>query len=165
MKLNLSKSTEIPLGAACEDDPPVKFPFKYLPSDEEECLLGVPVSRILDPNSTWHLMISKLAESIKHWSAQRLSIFGRIHAARSYIGCNSWYLATMIPPQSKSLKRLTSNIWRFLSNNKNFGRPRSVQSILFPVAKKCSHPTLSCRRSPCSRLRVTTICYSCKMEF
>jgi hypothetical protein len=64
-------------------------------------------------------MILKLAESIKHWSAQRLSIFGRIHAARSYIGSKLWYLATMIPPQSKSLKRLTSMIWRFLSNNKN----------------------------------------------
>jgi hypothetical protein len=49
MKLNLSKSTVIPYGTACEDDPPHNFPFKYLPSDEEECLLGVPVSRIPDP--------------------------------------------------------------------------------------------------------------------
>jgi hypothetical protein len=100
-------------------DPPHDFPFKYLPADEEETLLGVPVSRTHDPNSAWDLIISKLAESIKHWSAQRLSIFGRIHVARSYIGSKSWYLATMIRPQSKSLKRLTSMIWRFLSTNKN----------------------------------------------
>jgi hypothetical protein len=71
MKLNLSKSIVIPLGAALEHDPPRTFPFKYLPADEEESLLGVPVSRIHDPNLAWDLMISKLAESIKHWSAQR----------------------------------------------------------------------------------------------
>jgi hypothetical protein len=92
MKLNLSKSTVIPLGAALEHDPPHNFPFKYLPANEDGTLLEVPVSRIHDPNSAWDLMISKLAESIKHWSAQRLSIFGRIHAARSYIGSKSWYL-------------------------------------------------------------------------
>jgi hypothetical protein len=89
MKLNLSKSTVVPLGAALEHDPPDNFPFKYLPADKEETLLGVPVSRTHDPNSAWGLMISKLAESIKHWSAQRLSIFGRIHAARGYIGSKS----------------------------------------------------------------------------
>jgi hypothetical protein len=46
MKLNLSKSTVIPLGAALEHDPPHNFPFNYLPANEEETLLGVPVSRI-----------------------------------------------------------------------------------------------------------------------
>jgi hypothetical protein len=53
MKLNLSKSTVIPLRAALEHDPPHIFPFKYLPANEEETLLGVPVSRIHDPNSAW----------------------------------------------------------------------------------------------------------------
>jgi hypothetical protein len=101
MKLNLSKSTVIPLGAALENDPPHNFPFKYLPANEDETLLGVPVSRIHDPNSAWDLMISKLAESIKHWSAQRLSIFGRIHAARSYIGSKSWYRSCNYDSSSK----------------------------------------------------------------
>lgn len=62
-------------------------------------------------------MMTKLADSIKHWTAQRLSIFGRVHAARSYIGSKSWYLATMIPPAPKCLKRLTAMLWRFLQTN------------------------------------------------
>jgi hypothetical protein len=66
MKLNLLKSTVVPLGAALEHDLPHNFPFKYLPANEEETLLGVSVSRTHDPNSAWDLMISKLAESIKH---------------------------------------------------------------------------------------------------
>jgi hypothetical protein len=119
MKLNISKSTVIPLGAACEQAPPHNFSFKYLPDDETERLLGVPVSRNPDPDSAWDLMISKLAESMKHWSCQRLSIFGRIHAARNYIGSKTWYLATVIPPKSKCLKRLSAMIWKFLFNNKN----------------------------------------------
>jgi hypothetical protein len=48
MKLNLSKSTVIPLGTALEHHPPHNFPFKYLPANEDETLLGVPVSRIHD---------------------------------------------------------------------------------------------------------------------
>jgi hypothetical protein len=43
MKLNLSKSTVISLAAALEHDPPLNFPFKYLPADKEESQLGVPV--------------------------------------------------------------------------------------------------------------------------
>jgi hypothetical protein len=49
MKLNLSKSTVIPLGAALAHDPPHNFPFKYLLANEDETLLGVSVSRIHDP--------------------------------------------------------------------------------------------------------------------
>lgn len=120
MKLNLLKSTVVPLGSASRDEPPDGFRFKWLSADDDpESLLGVPVSLDYDPESAWNSMIKKLADSIKSWTAQRLSIFGRVHAARSYIGSKSWYLATMIPPASKCLKTLTSMLWRFLQTNAN----------------------------------------------
>lgn len=59
----------------------------------------------------------KLSDSLKHWSAQNLSVFGRIHAARSYVGGQSWFLATMIPPNAKGLKRLTAMLWVYVQNN------------------------------------------------
>jgi hypothetical protein len=63
------------------------------------------LSPVFNSASAWDLMISKMATSIKHWTSQNLSVFGRIHAARSYVGSKSWYLATMIPPERKCLKR------------------------------------------------------------
>lgn len=117
MKLNLLKSTVVPLGSASLDGPPANFLYKWLNATDTESLLGVPVTLDYDPDSAWSLMIEKLAKSIKHWSAQRLSVFGRVHAARSYIGSKSWYLASMIPPAPKCLKRLTSMLWRFLQRN------------------------------------------------
>jgi hypothetical protein len=97
MKLNLLKSTVVPLGSAAQDEPSDGFPFKWLhANDDPESLLGVPVALNYDLESAWTLMIKKLSDSIKHWTAQHLSIFGRVHAARSYIGSKSWYLATMI---------------------------------------------------------------------
>jgi hypothetical protein len=78
----------------------------------------VPVEPCFNSESAWDLMISKMAKSIKHWTSQNLSVFGRIHAARSYVGSSSWYLATMIPPERKCVRRLTSMLWGFLQTNK-----------------------------------------------
>lgn len=67
MKLNLLKSTVVPLGSATLNVPPDNFRFKWLSADDDpESLLGVPVNLHHDPNSAWQLMMDKLAESIKH---------------------------------------------------------------------------------------------------
>jgi hypothetical protein len=79
----------------------------------------VPVQPCFKSKLAWDLMIPKMAKSIQHWTFQNLSVFGRIHAARSYVGSKSWYLATMIPPERKCLTRLTSMLWGFLQTNKN----------------------------------------------
>lgn len=90
MKLNLLKSTVVPLGSASSDKPPDGFQFTWLSAnDDPESLLGVPVTLDFDPDLAWNSMVKNLADSIKHWTAQRLSIFGRVHAARSYIGSKS----------------------------------------------------------------------------
>lgn len=74
MKLNLAKSTVVPLGSASSDAPPNNLRFKWLRADDDpESLLGVPVTLEYDPDSAWKLMIDKLADSIKHWTAQRLN--------------------------------------------------------------------------------------------
>jgi hypothetical protein len=41
--------------------------------DDPESLLGVLVAPSYDSESAWSLMIEKLADSIKHWTAQNLS--------------------------------------------------------------------------------------------
>jgi hypothetical protein len=108
------------LGSASNVDPPtLNFWFRWLEPKESECLLGVPVEPCFNSKSAWDLMISKMAKSIKHWTSQNLSVFGRIHAARSYVGSKSWYLATMIPLERKCLRRLTSMLWGFLQTNNN----------------------------------------------
>jgi hypothetical protein len=48
-----------------------------------------------------------------------LSIFGRVHAARTYVGSKSSYLITMISPKCKCLTRLTAMLWSFLQTNSN----------------------------------------------
>lgn len=62
-------------------------------------------------------MIINLSTSIRHWSAQKLSIFGRVHAARSYIGSKACYLASMVPPNPKAKKRSSAMLWAYVQNN------------------------------------------------
>jgi hypothetical protein len=62
-----------------------------------------------------------LTKSIQHWSAQNLTVFGRVNAARSYLGGQAWFLANMVPPISASLKRFTALLWAFVQNNSILG--------------------------------------------
>jgi hypothetical protein len=100
MKFNLSKSWVVPLGTTIPDLPPIHSRFKWLTPSDRERLLGVPVTLTFDPDSAWDIIVSKMADSIEHYISQNLSIFGRVHAARTYVGSKSLYLATMIPPKT-----------------------------------------------------------------
>jgi hypothetical protein len=114
MRLNLSKSWVVPLGTTINDVRPIHSRFKWLTPSDQERLLGVPVKLTFDSDSAWDVIVSKMADSIKHWTSQNLSIFGRVHAAKTYVGSKSWYLATMIFPKSKCLQKLTAMLWSFL---------------------------------------------------
>jgi hypothetical protein len=135
MKLNLSKSWVVPLGTTIIDVPPIHSRFKWLTPGDPERLLGVPVTLTFDPDSTWDVIVSKMADSIKHWTSQNLSIFGRVHAARTCVGSKSWYPATMIPPKSKCLKRLTAMLWSFLQTNSNKDPGSSANRYYSPWSK------------------------------
>jgi hypothetical protein len=41
-----------------------------------------------------------------------------VHAARSYIGSQSWFLANIVPPDSEALKRFVALLWAYVQNNK-----------------------------------------------
>jgi hypothetical protein len=82
-----------------------------------EKLLGVPVGVDFDEDVLWKELLSKLSDSVKHRAAQKLSVFGRIHAARSYIGSKAWFLAAMVPPNHKGLKKLSTLLWAYIQNN------------------------------------------------
>jgi hypothetical protein len=144
MKLNLLKSTVVTLDSAAQDEPPDGFPFKWLhANDDPESLLGILMALNYDPESAWTLMIKKLSDSIKHWTAQHLSTFGRVHGARSYIGSKSWYLASTIPPSSKCLERLTSMLWRFVQTNSNLDLTKSSNRYYSPWSKAFLAQTLT----------------------
>jgi hypothetical protein len=118
MKLNHGKCSIVPFGISKVADPPLNCPFTWLSdSSELEKLLGVPVGIDFDEDVLWKELLSKLSDSVKHWAAQKLSVFGRIHAARSYIGGKAWFLATMVPPNPKGLKKLTALLWAYVQNN------------------------------------------------
>jgi hypothetical protein len=135
MKFNLSKSWVVPLGISITDVPPNHSRFKRLTPSDHERLLGVPVTLTFDPGSAWDVIASKMADSIKHWTSQNLSIFGRVHAARIYVGSKSWYLATMIPPKSKCLEKLTAMLWSFLQTNSNKEPGSSSNRYYLPWSK------------------------------
>jgi hypothetical protein len=61
--------------------------------------------------------LTKLSASISQWSAQKLSIFGRVHVAQSYLGSKAWHLATTVPLDPKALKRFAAMLWAFVQNN------------------------------------------------
>lgn len=118
MRLNMGKSSIVPLGSLIDQPKPPDCPFRWLTVESDaERLLGVPVGVNFLNDLIWKDLLMKLSSSLKHWSAQKLSIFGRIHAARSYIGGQSWFLATMVPPSAKGLKRLTAMLWAYVQNN------------------------------------------------
>jgi hypothetical protein len=48
---------------------------------------------------------------------EKFSIFGRVHAARSYIGSQSWFLANIVPPDSEALKRFVALLWAYVQNS------------------------------------------------
>jgi hypothetical protein len=109
MRLNLSKCSAVPLGTLTEAQPPHSRPFKWLTVESEmEKLLGLPVNVFFAEDNIWQQILDKLTKSIQHWSAQNLSIYGRVHAARSYMGGQAWFLANIVPPNTKSFKRSTS---------------------------------------------------------
>ena len=82
-----------------------------------EKLLGVPIGVKFNNDLIWQKLLLKLSDSIKHWTSQKLSVFGRVHAARTYIGGQAWFLATMVPPNPKGLKRLSAMLWAYVQNN------------------------------------------------
>jgi hypothetical protein len=101
MKLNSTKCSIIPLGTLVDAKSPTNCPFEWLTDDSDpESLLGVPVGIEFQDDSIWKALLSKLLESIKHWNLQNLSVYGRVHAARSYVGGQAWFLATMIPTKT-----------------------------------------------------------------
>jgi hypothetical protein len=119
MKSNTLKCSIIPLGTLIDVDPPIDCPFEWLADESDpESLLGVPVGVQFQDDLIWKSLLNNLSESIKHWSLQNLSVYGRVHAARSYIGGQAWFLATMIPLNTKGLKRLSAMLWSHVQNNK-----------------------------------------------
>jgi hypothetical protein len=114
MRLNDSKCSVIPFGSLVELANPDSCTFRWLNDDANmEKLLGVPVGIKFNNDSIWKDLLLKLNDSIRHWAAQKLSLFGRVHAARSYIGGKAWFFATMVPS-----KRLSALLWAYVQNNK-----------------------------------------------
>jgi hypothetical protein len=118
MKLNVGKCTVIPMGTLLSAQKPPSCPYKWLTDgDDLERLLGVPAGIKFENEVVWKSLLFKLQDSIKHWAAQNLTVYGPVHAARSYIGEKAWFLATMIPPDGKGLKRFSTMLWAFIQNN------------------------------------------------
>jgi hypothetical protein len=118
MKLNVGKCTVIPLGTLLNAQKPASCPYKWLTDgDDLERLLGVPIGIKFENEAVWKSLLLKLQDSINHWAAQNLTVYGRVHAARSYIGGKAWFLATMVPPDGKGLKRFSTMLWAFIQNN------------------------------------------------
>jgi hypothetical protein len=118
MKLNDSKCCVIPLGSLLNLQKPSIYSFRWLTDAEDmEKLLGVPVGIMFQDDVIWKDLLLKLTDSIKHWASQKLSVFGRVHAARSYTGGKAWFLTTMVPPNQKGSKRLSALLWAYVQNN------------------------------------------------
>jgi hypothetical protein len=102
MRLNHSKCSIVPFGISKVADRPQSCLFSWLlESSELEKLLGVPVGVDFDEDVLRKELLSKLSDSVKHWAAQKLSIFGRIHAARSYIGVKHGFWLQWFPKATK----------------------------------------------------------------
>jgi hypothetical protein len=100
MKLNHGKCSTVPFGIFKVADPPLNCPFSWLSdSSEMEKLLGVSVGIDFDEDVLLKELLSKLSDLVKHWAAQKLSVFGRIHAARSYIGGKAFLPQWILPIQ------------------------------------------------------------------
>jgi hypothetical protein len=122
MRLNLSKCSAVPVGLLMEAPPQNSLSFEWLTvTSKMEKLLGLPINVYFAEDYVWRQILNKLTKSIQHWSAQNLPIYGRVHAARSYIGGQAWFLANIVPPNTKSFKRFTSMLWAFVQNNANLG--------------------------------------------
>jgi hypothetical protein len=77
MRLNVEKYCIIPFGSLMDEPKPPDCAFKWLsnPSDMEK-VLGVPVGVKFCDDEIWTKLLVKLSTSIKHWTAQNLSVFG-----------------------------------------------------------------------------------------
>jgi hypothetical protein len=118
MKLNIGKCSPLPLGSLIDHPKPINCPVRWLTDPSEfERLLGVPISIEFQSMPIWADLFTKLLASVRHWSAQNLLVFGRVHVARSYLGSKAWHLATMIPLDSTALKRFTAMLWAYVQNN------------------------------------------------
>jgi hypothetical protein len=119
MKLNTGKCVVIPLGSFANLPAPASTSFRWLTErDDLERLLGVPVGLKFQSDAIWKDLLTKLHDSVQHWTSQNLSVYGRVHAARSYIGAKAWFLATVIPPNSEGIKRLLAMLWAYVQNNR-----------------------------------------------
>jgi hypothetical protein len=93
MRLNVDKCTVIPMGTLLSAQKPPSCPYRWLTDgDDLERLLGVPVGIKFENEAVWKSLLLKLQASIKHWVAQKLTVYGRVHAARSYIGGKRGFL-------------------------------------------------------------------------
>jgi hypothetical protein len=118
MRLDVDKCTVIPMGTLLSAQKPPSCSYKWLTDgDDLKRLLGVPVGIKFENKVIWKTLLLKLQDSINHWVAQSLTAYGRVHAARSYIGGKAWFLATMVPPDEKGLKRFSTMLWAFIQNN------------------------------------------------
>jgi hypothetical protein len=118
MRLNVGKCTVIPMGILLSAQKPPSCPYRWLTDgDDLERLLGVPVGIKFENEAVSKSLLLKLQDFIKHWVAQKLTVYGRVHAARSYIGGKAWFLATMVPPDGKGLKRFPMMLGAFIQNN------------------------------------------------
>jgi hypothetical protein len=117
MKLNMSKSLIVPMGTLIDHRPLRTCKFKWLTEVLNWKLLRVPIGLIFSDDHIWKDLLQILSESIKHWACQKLSVYGRVHAARSYIGGKPWFLATMVSPSSKGLNCLSAMLWAYVQNN------------------------------------------------
>jgi hypothetical protein len=105
MSLNVGKCTVILMGSLINAQKPASCAYTWLTDcNHLERLLGIPVGIKFENDVIWKTLLLKLQDSIKHWSAQKLTVYGRVHAAQSYIGGKVWFLATMVPPDAKGLK-------------------------------------------------------------
>jgi hypothetical protein len=118
VKLNLEKCCIIPFNLLMDLPKPSDCAFKWLfNSVDMDKLLGVPVGVKFFDDEIWTELIAKLSSSIKHWTAQNLSVFGRFHAARNYIGSKACFLATMVPPNAEASKSFFAMLWAYVQND------------------------------------------------
>jgi hypothetical protein len=148
MKLNVGKCTVIPMGSLINAQKPPSCAYRWLTDSADlERLLGSPFGIKFENNIIWRTLLLKLPDSIKHWSAQKLTVYGRVHTARSYIGGKAWFLATMVSPDAKGLKRFSTMLWAFIQNNGIL--ELESKSTLFGLGSLDTNSTLHRRGSKC----------------
>jgi hypothetical protein len=91
---------------------------------------------------------------------KKLSIFGRVHESRSYIGSRSWFLANIVPPDSEALKGFIALLWAYVQNNNLFEADSNQHYS--PWARK----TLIQSQKPAKGgLNHSTVSIPCKVDF